>query len=302
MTRLQKFTGTAAALAAMLCFVTCNVSPDLPPAPTWFALTVSSNPAAGGTVTPKPAGGSYTSGTTVKLTAAAASGYQFVNWSGDASGTQATVSITIDEAKNVIANFATLPPAYALNATVSPAEGGTVTLNPPGGSYDSGATVTVTATPANGFALDNWSGDASGSSPAVAITMTAAKTVIAHFVKADFLFQAKSLPLPGFEDTIDAVTKASDVLDTLYLRVDSLPGSDSLTSVVIKWGDLTADKTIPAARFPVGKDFVIIEHWYTRDADTVNGYCTTTATATSGSGIVKDTTIRIKVLRKTDHL
>jgi hypothetical protein len=115
------------------------------------------------------------------------------------------------------------------------------------------------------------------------------------------VFRTKSLPLPGFEGTVDAITKASDILDTLYVRIDSLPQSDSLKDLVIDWGDLSAVKTVTGARFPAGATYVGLTHWYTRESDSLTGMCTTTATATSWGGIVKDTTLHIKVLRKTEH-
>jgi len=70
-----------------------------------FTLTTSVNPPGAGTVSLSPPGGTYDSGTSVTLTASAASGYSFNNWSGDASGTSATVSITMDSNKSVTANF-----------------------------------------------------------------------------------------------------------------------------------------------------------------------------------------------------
>lgn len=63
-----------------------------------FTLTVSVNPSGAGTVSFSPPGGSYDSGTSVTLTASANSGYTFDNWSGDASGTSVTVSITMNSA------------------------------------------------------------------------------------------------------------------------------------------------------------------------------------------------------------
>lgn len=70
-----------------------------------FTLTVSVNPSGAGTVSLSPPGGSYDPGTSVTLTASANSGYTFDHWSGDASGTSVTVSITMNSDKSVTANF-----------------------------------------------------------------------------------------------------------------------------------------------------------------------------------------------------
>ena len=48
---------------------------------------------------------SYEHGTLVRLTAYPDEGWQFVSWSGDASGTGTTVDITVDSEKNVTATF-----------------------------------------------------------------------------------------------------------------------------------------------------------------------------------------------------
>ncbi|MEO0224978.1 MAG: T9SS type A sorting domain-containing protein [candidate division WOR-3 bacterium] len=63
------------------------------------------NPAGAGTVTKNPNQTSYTAGTQVTLTAQANSGYTFLNWSGDASGTTPTITITMNSNKTVTANF-----------------------------------------------------------------------------------------------------------------------------------------------------------------------------------------------------
>lgn len=53
------------------------------------------------------------------------------------------------------------------------------------GNYDVNATVTLTATPANGYAFSYWSGDAVGVDPTVSFTMDTSKTVTAHFIPAE---------------------------------------------------------------------------------------------------------------------
>ena len=151
-----------------------------------YPLTLSVSPAASGSVTASPApncGTEYTDGTVVQLTASAASGYAFANWSGDATGTSNPVTVTMNAAKTVTANFSASI-CYPLTLTVSPAAGGSVTANPSpncGTEYTDGTVVQLTATAANGYAFANWSGDATGTSNPVTVTMNAAKTVTANF-------------------------------------------------------------------------------------------------------------------------
>ena len=70
--------------------------------PTTYTLTTAASPAAGGTVS---GAGSYASGTVAIVTATPAAGYVFVNWSGDASGTNAATTVTMNANKSATANF-----------------------------------------------------------------------------------------------------------------------------------------------------------------------------------------------------
>ena len=56
-------------------------------------------------------------------------------------------------------------------------------ISPGGGTYDEGASVTLTATPATGYRFDRWSGDVSGNVTSTTITMNADKSVTANFIK-----------------------------------------------------------------------------------------------------------------------
>ncbi len=76
------------------------------------------------------------------------------------------------------------PPSgkYLLTTTVTPVtKGNGVALDPPGGVYDPGATVKITAVPAQGYAFSSRSGDASGTANPVTVTMDKDKTVVANF-------------------------------------------------------------------------------------------------------------------------
>ena len=70
---------------------------------------------------------------------------------------------------------------YTLNISVNPAQSGSV--SPSGGKYDSGVQVTLTASPASGYTFDQWSGNASGTSATIIITMDFDKSITAYFEK-----------------------------------------------------------------------------------------------------------------------
>ena len=74
---------------------------------TTYTLTTTASPTAGGTISRSPDAASYAAGTVVTLTATPAAGYTFSSWSGGASGTSATTTVTMNANVSVTANFTT---------------------------------------------------------------------------------------------------------------------------------------------------------------------------------------------------
>jgi len=110
--------------------------------PAQYTLTTITS--GSGNVTLDPPGGVYDVGTVVTLTAAADADWQFDGWSGDLSGATNPTTLTMDGDKSVTATFSELAPTqYSLTVTTSGS--GNVTLDPPGGVYDVGTVVTLTA-------------------------------------------------------------------------------------------------------------------------------------------------------------
>jgi len=71
--------------------------------------TLTANVSGSGSVAKSPDQPSYTHGTSVQLMATPATGWHFVGWSGDLSGTTNPVTITMDVSKTVTATYAPLP-------------------------------------------------------------------------------------------------------------------------------------------------------------------------------------------------
>jgi uncharacterized repeat protein (TIGR02543 family) len=142
------------------------------------ALIVSVNPAQAGSVS--PSGGEYESGVQVTLTASAASGYKFDHWSGSVSGNTSAITITMDSDKSLTANFEAIT-AVKHNLTIS--TNGQGTINPSEGTYEypSGTQVTINVSAIPGWDFDHWSGDATGTSHTIVITMDSDKNVTAYF-------------------------------------------------------------------------------------------------------------------------
>ena len=84
---------------------------------TYYTLTANVAPDDAGNVILDPSGGTYEEGTVVNLTAYANSGYVFDHWSGNASGSNPTIQITMDSNKTVTAHFSEIPPTAVINIT-----------------------------------------------------------------------------------------------------------------------------------------------------------------------------------------
>ncbi len=81
--------------------------------------------------------------------------------------------------KIVRANFSATQ--YTLTVNISPQGAGIVSLNPPGGIYVAGTTVTVSAQANNGYNFTGWSGDITSTDQVVQILMDTSKTITANF-------------------------------------------------------------------------------------------------------------------------
>ncbi|HXG32426.1 MAG TPA: CARDB domain-containing protein [Bryobacteraceae bacterium] len=101
-----------------------------------YALNLTKNQAAGGTVTSSPAGincgtscgsqsASFSGGTTVTLTATAAGGWQFSGWSGCDSASGTTCTVNMNANRSVTADFTSSPPLpdLAVSSFVTSASG-----------------------------------------------------------------------------------------------------------------------------------------------------------------------------------
>ena len=138
-----------------------------------FTLTVNKTGTGFGNVTSAPTGincgtttstttctKDYDDNTTVTLTAASNSSARFTGWSGATCNnanpdTTATCTVTMSQARSVTANFV---PVFTLTVNLAGSGLGSVASNPSGincpgddcsESYDSGTSVTLTATPAS---------------------------------------------------------------------------------------------------------------------------------------------------------
>ena len=126
--------------------------------------------------------------------------------------------------------------------TVNAGSGGSVTLNPTGGSYASGTVVTLNAVATTGYIFYGWSGDLSGSTNPATITMNGNKFVTATFVAGT----CTTVNLTATEDTY---LSANDVTfnngGNTSIHVNGTTGDDRRTAL-LKWDVSPGSSGIPS--------------------------------------------------------
>ncbi len=130
----------------------------------------------------------YPSGTALTLTPTAAPGWVFSGWKNGGCSGAGACTITMDQARLPTASFVqTFDLAVTVNGSgrVAFGSGATAPTCPSvcKQTYTSGASVTLTPTPATGWAFSAWVGACSGSGTCT-VTMSAAQAVTATFVSS----------------------------------------------------------------------------------------------------------------------
>ena len=206
---------SSGALAKMIIKVeaptTPSPAPPPPPPPPPVRYTLVINNTAGGSAVASPVADTYAAGAEVILTATSSAGYQFIGWTGDLVSAVNPITIAVTGNKTVTAVFVLVPPPppppptrYRL--TIITTGSGVVGLDPSGGEYDEGTTVTLRASPEIGYRFVDWGGNLSGSTNPTMITMNSDKTVEASFERLPPPPPPPPPPLP----TIDVMVNGSD--------------------------------------------------------------------------------------------
>ena len=167
-----------------------------------YTINVSASPTNGGNVT---GGGTFTYGQNCTVSATAASGYTFTNWTEGSVvvSTNTSYSFSVTSNRNLMAHFTENPlPIYTISVTPKPEEGGTVRG---AGTYQEGQTCIVSATPATGYNFVNWTENevVFSTNTAYTFTVTGNRNLVANFSPISYTISASVNPAVGGEVTGD---------------------------------------------------------------------------------------------------
>ena len=158
-----------------------------------YSISVLANPTTGGIIT---GGGSYAYGTTCTITATANSGYAFTNWTENDSivSADAGYSFTVTGNRNLVANFSLN--SYTISALANPTAGGSITG---GGTYDYGASCTLTASANSGYTFTNWTKDSNvvSTDAIYSFPVTESGEYVANFELISYQITATANPTEG---------------------------------------------------------------------------------------------------------
>jgi hypothetical protein len=166
-------------------------------------LAVSASPAGGGTVS---GGGTFLEGSILIVTATTNNGFEFIGWSGDATGTENPLTVTLNTNLEITANFATN--GGNITVTVLTNGPGTVSPNLNGKVLTRGKTYSLTATAQKGepVLFSNWTGSISTNKNPFTFKAESNMVLQAHFVANPFL-AVKGTYNGLFFDTNNGVTE-----------------------------------------------------------------------------------------------
>ncbi len=173
---------------------------------------------------------------------------------------------------------------YAL--TVNTIGSGNVTLDPPGGIYNAGTVVTLTATPAADYQFIGWSDALSGSANPATITMTGNKNVTATF-KANaasagpIVYEGTRIGGASESTTVTTSASVTAVNGHLYLAAISTQPKASVLSV----SGLGLNWTFVRAKCS-GRNTTGLEVWMAQGTPTGSGNVTATLSQSSRTAVI----------------
>ena len=145
-----------------------------------------------------------------------------MNWTENGSqvSTSASYTFTITGNRTLVANFTQI--TYTISTSSNPTAGGTTSG---GGTFNSGASVTVTATPATGYQFVNWteSGSQVSTSASYTFTVTGNRTLVANFTQITYTVYALLKSCNMVELPVEAVLIFRSIRNSYCNTCNRLP-------------------------------------------------------------------------------
>ena len=175
-----------------------------------YTITLAASPSTGGEVT---GGGTFDYGESCLVSATPAEGYSFVNWTENGTHVSSNDSFgfTVTSDRNLVANFQLQ--TYTISVSASPYGSGVVTG---GGTYNYGASCTLTASPNSGYTFQGWTknGTQVSTDPTYTFTVIESASYVANF--QEFTCEAPS-----------NVTAHAISYTDIYINWDEVPSANA---------------------------------------------------------------------------
>ncbi len=166
----------------------------------------------------------YNSGSIVKLTAVPDDGWQFDRWTGDIGSSEISIQVTMNEAKTISALFTRVDYPLEINTVGEGSVTEEIIANKTT-DYESGTVVKLTAVPEEEWVFSGWSGDASGTSPEIQVTVDQAKSITATFVKKQYELTINTVGQGSVTEQIVS-SKTTDYDSGTLVKLSAIPEED----------------------------------------------------------------------------
>jgi len=142
---------------------------------------------------------------------------------------------------------------YTLTVTVAPSSAaGSVSKNPNKSIYTNGEAITLTASPNSGYTFSHWTGDATGSTNPITLTMDVNKTVTANFTQNQYSLTLNIVPAGS-----GSVAKNPDKPTYVYGEQVQLTATANQGYIFSNWSGDVSSSTNPITLTISGSKAVI---------------------------------------------
>jgi uncharacterized repeat protein (TIGR02543 family) len=195
-----------------------------------------------GTIQQSPTGSSFTSGTSITLTAVPNVGASFTSWTGPCAGSANPVCTFAINANTIATAAFTAGVQFTLSTSV--VGPGTIQQSPTGTSFVSGTSITLTAMPGANAVFTSWTGPCAGSTnPVCTFAISANTTASATFTQQFTL--TTTVVGPG---TIQQAPTGTSFASGTSITLTAVPNAGATFT---SWAGACAGSTTAACAFSI---------------------------------------------------